>query len=248
MSATSHDRLSRYARLATANPVATNTALVGAALAGLGSSALADTYDGSGSTPAVGQVLLPTNWGYSSQFVFSAGGIGFSIYVGAGGPESFFAGFMMRGSDRLWRGGYGYNFKAKAGGSQSITISQNMTSPDVNGNRSSGHVIAASNWNTYYNPNTTRGTRGPLASSPTGFLGFSAVNDATDDVINGFVEYSWSVSDASVTFTVNQWAYNINSAITMPANGGGGAVPGLGGLAALACGAAGVRRNRQRVA
>jgi hypothetical protein len=37
--------------------------------------------------------------------------------------------------------------------------------------------------------------------------------------------------------------------ITLPSQGGGGgAVPGLGGIAALACGAAGVRRSRQRVA
>ncbi len=36
--------------------------------------------------------------------------------------------------------------------------------------------------------------------------------------------------------------------MTPAASGSGGAVPGLGGLAALACGAAGMRRSRNRVA
>ena len=51
----------------------------------------------------------------------------------------------------------------------------------------------------------------------------------------------------------DSWNFNVgdsSTAITMPANsgGGGGAVPGIGGLAGLAMGAAGMRRKRQRVA
>jgi hypothetical protein len=47
---------------------------------------------------------------------------------------------------------------------------------------------------------------------------------------------------------VSRWAYesDVNTGITAGASGG--VVPGLGGLAALACGAAGMRRSRNRVA
>jgi hypothetical protein len=59
------------------------------------------------------------------------------------------------------------------------------------------------------------------------------------------------VNDGS-SITVSRWAYegDVNTGISTPAasGGGGGAVPGLGGLAALACGAAGMRRSRNRVA
>ncbi len=57
------------------------------------------------------------------------------------------------------------------------------------------------------------------------------------------------VNDGS-SITVSRWAYegDVNTGINTPAASGGGAVPGLGGLAALACGAAGMRRSRNRVA
>jgi hypothetical protein len=51
------------------------------------------------------------------------------------------------------------------------------------------------------------------------------------------------------TLTVYAWGYDDSGApIIAGQTGGGGAVPGLGGLAALACGAAGVRGRRHRVA
>ena len=70
----------------------------------------------------------------------------------------------------------------------------------------------------------------------------------------GWIEF---VNDGN-SVTVSRWAYEseVGSGITTPnesfngggGGGGGGAVPGLGGLAALACGAAGMRRSRNRVA
>lgn len=53
--------------------------------------------------------------------------------------------------------------------------------------------------------------------------------------------YMTVLSWATANFNINMPAAGSNSG-----GGGGGAVPGLGGLAALACGAAGVRRNRHR--
>ena len=78
-------------------------------------------------------------------------------------------------------------------------------------------------------------------------LGFS-ISD-TDATFYGWINYSLSMSQGEYTFTVNSWAYNdvANQGIIAGQNtAAGSAVPGLGGLAALAIGAAGVRSRRQR--
>lgn len=85
---------------------------------------------------------------------------------------------------------------------------------------------------------------------------FSIV-DGTDRYF-GWIDYTLeangSVSDP-FNFVVNSWAYNdvsgegIIAGQNTAASGGGAApVPGLGGLAALAIGAAGLRNRRQRIA
>ena len=73
----------------------------------------------------------------------------------------------------------------------------------------------------------------------------------------GWIDYTLDASgNASnpYTFTVNAWAYNdvadqgiIAGEARAAGSSGGGTVPGLGGLAALAIGAAGVRTRRQRI-
>jgi hypothetical protein len=66
----------------------------------------------------------------------------------------------------------------------------------------------------------------------------------------GWVNYDLSMSEGQYAFTVNGWAYNdvAGEGIIAGENraAGSSAVPGLGGLAALAIGAAGVRSRRQR--
>lgn len=65
---------------------------------------------------------------------------------------------------------------------------------------------------------------------------------------DGQYRYGWiELKNVSGVLTVDRWAYetSTNTAIATPA-GSTPAVPGLGGLAALACGAAGVRRGRHR--
>ena len=68
----------------------------------------------------------------------------------------------------------------------------------------------------------------------------------------GWVNYSPSRFEGEYTFTINSWAYNdvADQGIIAGQNtaAGSAVVPGLGGLAALAIGAAGVRNPRQRIA
>ncbi len=72
------------------------------------------------------------------------------------------------------------------------------------------------------------------------------------DTFYGWIDYTLSFADiySGYTFTVNAWAYNDVSGQGIIAGrntaAGSRAVPGLGGLAALAIGAAGVRSRRQR--
>ena len=72
------------------------------------------------------------------------------------------------------------------------------------------------------------------------------------DSLYGWINYTLSFSEGSYLFTINSWAYNdvANEGIIAGQNtaAGSSAVPGLGGLAALAIGAAGIRSRRQRVA
>lgn len=66
----------------------------------------------------------------------------------------------------------------------------------------------------------------------------------------GWINYSLSRSGNVFAFTINGWAYNNVSGQGIIAGqntaAGSNAVPGMGGLAALAFGAAGVRSRRQR--
>lgn len=79
------------------------------------------------------------------------------------------------------------------------------------------------------------------------YVGWAAINPNWG-VNTGWIQYEVAADYSYMT--ILSWA-TANNQMTMPLagsnSGGGGAVPGLGGLAALACGAAGVRRNRHRV-
>ncbi len=87
-----------------------------------------------------------------------------------------------------------------------------------------------------------------LVSGAGELVGFSV--SSSGDTYYGWIEYDLSMSEGSFTFTVNSWAYNdvAGQGIIAGQNqaAGSSAVPGLGGLAALAIGAAGVRTRRQR--
>lgn len=73
------------------------------------------------------------------------------------------------------------------------------------------------------------------------------------DAFGGMFHYGWMDitvglnEDDKLFLTVNRWAYESDVA-TAAAIPGGSVVPGVGGLAALAFGAAGIRRRRERIA
>ena len=89
---------------------------------------------------------------------------------------------------------------------------------------------------------------GSLDLGSGGIVGFRLSASGFD--FYGWVNYDLSMSAGAFTFTVNGWAYNdvAGEGIIAGENraAGSSAVPGLGGLAALAIGAAGVRSRRQR--
>jgi len=90
---------------------------------------------------------------------------------------------------------------------------------------------------------------GSLSLGTGEIVGFS-LTDSGGETYYGWIDYDLSISEGTYDFTVNRWAYNdvANEGIIAGENraAGSSAVPGLGGLAALAIGAAGVRSRRQR--
>ncbi len=89
---------------------------------------------------------------------------------------------------------------------------------------------------------------GSFALGTGNIVGFSIID--AGDTYYGWLEYDLALTSTVFNFTVNRWAYNdvANEGIIAGQNlaAGSTAVPGLGGLAALAIGAAGVRSRRQR--
>ena len=90
------------------------------------------------------------------------------------------------------------------------------------------------------------GPVGPLAEGATGYFGFRLPVPLSSDKVYGWIEATVSGG----TFQVSRWAYEtvVNTSIVTPGASNSGPVPGLGGLAALALGAGGVRSRRSRVA
>ena len=78
------------------------------------------------------------------------------------------------------------------------------------------------------------------------------IQDGVSGSLYGWINYTLTYLEGGFTLTINSWAYNdvLGEGIIAGQNqaAASNAVPGLGGLAALAIGAAGVRSRRQRVA
>ncbi len=87
---------------------------------------------------------------------------------------------------------------------------------------------------------------GTLAEGATSYVGFRLPSGSSSDKVYGWIELT---QVEGTGLQISRWAYesDVNTVITTPA-ASSNAVPGLGGLAALACGAAGMRRSRNRVA
>ena len=138
----------------------------------------------------------------------------------------------------------GYAFVSLGGGSISMTAVDNG---DTIGSGFTGYQGAISA--------KLRFTGTVVSSCPCGMpLGDNQLMGISfrsgSDRYYAWVDYSLSMLQGEYTFTINSWAYNevANESIIAGQDPAAGstAVPGLGGLAALAIGAAGVRSRRQR--
>ena len=93
---------------------------------------------------------------------------------------------------------------------------------------------------------STSSSFGILAAGQRGFLALGFQLDG--EAVFGWADISLSADGLSLT--LHGWAFEDSGEAILAGQteGGGTPVPGLGGLAALACGAAGMRRKRGRVA
>jgi hypothetical protein len=214
-------RLQKYSALA----AAPGAAIGGLAVGGISVEA----------TAGVTTVTANANFSSTNQAVFTAGGIGFSAWAFFSSDSSASMGLMIKGADRSDAG----QIKFWSGGTQSKVISASATGV--------GHTNDGWGGSSFGNFNE-------LGTGDTGsnrYLGFFVQNTLTTDYVAGWINFDFDRSSGQRSFTINSWNFNVgdsSTTITMPANSGGGAVPGIGGLAGLAMGAAGMRRKRQRVA
>ena len=135
-------------------------------------------------------------------------------------------------------------------GATAVGVYWSMVNADVSiGTGFSGYLYI-SNYMTFSNSNMGTSSGGNLILGTGEIVGFSFTESPGGDTYYGWVAYDLSMSEGSYSFTVNGWAYNdvAGEGIIAGQNQAAGstAVPGLGGLAALAIGAAGVRSRRQR--
>ncbi|MAB71973.1 MAG: hypothetical protein CMJ54_05660 [Planctomycetaceae bacterium] len=147
---------------------------------------------------------------------------------------------------------YGGNFYGLASKMKFFAVDSNpqtisWNAPGVAQSNAGYGGWSAASWSVYSSMvGTTKGS---------GYLGFAVerVDTEVSTFVAGWIHFTLdrTIGEDSY-FTINNWAFetgDVTTSITMPASppqGGSGAVPGLGGLAALAIGAAGVRSRRQR--
>jgi hypothetical protein len=172
---------------------------------------------------------------WSNQAVFNAGGIDFNVFAFFQNTNNASMGLSINNADRNVLAG---QIKFWSGGTQSKVISAGATGASLTNAGYGGSQVG--NFNL-------------LGTGVTGsnrYLGFFVQNTVTTDYVAGWINFDFDRSAGQRSFTINGYSVNVgaNASVTMPASAGGGAVPGIGGLAGLAMGAAGMRRKRQRVA
>ena len=215
-------RLQKYSALAAA-PCA---ALGGLAVGGISAEATAG-----GGFPIT--VFANAASPQSNQSVFAAGGIGFNVFAFFSNNNSASMGLSI--DDRQDAG----QMQFWSGGTQSKVISSGATGAGLTNNGYGGSQV--NNFNL-------------LGTGDTGsnrYLGFFVQHTPSSNYVAGWINFDFDRSNGLRSFTINSYSVDVagsGATITMPANSGGGAVPGIGGLAGLAMGAAGLRRKRQRVA
>ena len=214
------------------------SALAAAPCAALGGLAAVGGISVEATAGGVTTVTANAGASWSSQAVFNAGGIGFKVWAFFRSTNSASMIFAINSSQRISSGGPAGQIKFWSGGTQSKVISAGAIGWNLLNNGFGGSQI----------PNFNLLGTGVTGSNR--YLGFFVQNTVTTDYVAGWIRFDFDRSAGQRSFTINGYSVNVgaNASVTMPANSGGGAVPGIGGLAGLAMGAAGMRRKRQRVA
>jgi hypothetical protein len=215
-------RLQKYSALAAA-PCA---ALGGLAVGGISAEATAGGGFPTTVTANAGQI-------FTNTAVFNAGGIDFNVFAFWSSNNAASMGLSINDRDDAGQ------IQFWSGGTQSKVISSGATGAGVTNNGYGGSQMG--NFNL-------------LGTGDTGsnrYLGFFVQHTPSSNYVAGWINFDFNRSSGQRSFTINSYSVDVagsGASITMPANSGGGAVPGIGGLAGLAMGAAGMRRKRQRVA
>ncbi len=228
------------------NRLKTYAALAAAPCAALGGIAVEAHAAPGGNVPVTAQLN-----GGGSNFVFAnaftAASLQFQAFVVYSSVNSNFSSFSSGGLQLLQadRGGPAGKMRFFGVESASQVISWSAAGTD----RSN---IGHGGRSNFGSPSATF-MMGTGVSGAGAYMGFAVENTNTGTYVAGWVkmafDYSGGMSSAFVT--IQDWDFNtgdINTSITMPGTQPSGAVPGVGGLAGLAMGAAGLRRKRQRVA
>lgn len=226
--------------MSSVNRLKTYTALAAAPCAALGGIA-AETHAAPGQVPATAQLNNST---FTSVDAFTAADLQFQAFAFYSSASSSSGGLQIAGPDRYKAGDM--KFWGVETGSQ--TISFNATGFDKSN-------IDYGGWNNVGSSPVGMTSMVGTGPSGSGYLGFAVQNESTGTYVAGWVNFTYDRSLGNGAngnfFTINSWAFNtgdVTTSITMPGTAASGAVPGIGGLAGLAMGAAGLRRKRQRVA
>ena len=182
---------------------------------------------------------------------FTAADLQFQAFVFDLSPGSFSGGLQIAGSDRGQSAGPAGYMRFWSFDSASQVISWNAAGYGKSNNGYGGRSVFTS-------ASISSSMMGTGVSATGNYMGFAVQNEDTGTYVAGWVQMAFDFSAGNVAngsyVTIMDWSFNtgdVNTSITMPGSppqGGSGAVPGVGGLAGLAMGAAGLRRKRQRVA
>ena len=229
----------------------TYTALAAAPCAALGGIA-AETHAAPGSVGVTAQLQGATS--FVSVNAFTAADLQFQAFAfqwSGQGPGSLSGGLQLASGDRAGSGGPAGKMRFWSFDSASQVISWNAAGYGKSNGGYGGRSVFTSS-------SISSNMMGTGVSATGNYMGFAVQNEDTGTYVAGWVQMAFDFSAGNVAngsyVTIMDWSFNtgdVNTSITMPGSppqGGSGAVPGVGGLAALAMGAAGLRRKRQRVA
>ena len=231
--------------MSSTNRLKTYTGLAVAPCAALGGIA-AETHAAPGSVGVTAQLQGGSSFVYVNAF--TAADLQFQAFAFSYSPGSFSGGLQLADADRSIPAG---KMRFWSFDSASQVISWNAAGYGKSNDGYGGRAVFTSS-------SSSSSMMGTGVSATGNYMGFAVQNEDTGTYVAGWVQMAFDFSAGNVAngsyVTIMDWSFNtgdVNTSITMPGSppqGGSGAVPGVGGLAGLAMGAAGLRRKRQRVA